>query len=394
MKLLTVALLVLAGTVWADIEFDVDVEQHMDKLVRQRYPIEDNKENRESVRNYIIERMRYYGLDVKEQRFNTTINTDPRGIGSEQIQVQGTNVIGINKAVTQHPGAVVVVGADYDSDGTSDPMFYNGAGVAALLEVARLYAFNEGWSGRLVANYTTIFVAFDINTKLYESSPGYPGGHFFVKEWLWPFIQRNPDYFGGAVILDSVLNVNYEERSQFLDADFGTMFPESYERIEGGNFKGDFLAMVSSGNSEATETLKDQFSGNYYKGRKGERFRLEDLQLRTGMNFDDMVKRFVKSENIHFWSFKDDTNTTVPLPAILLTDTGSFRNLPPNCDTCHPMDMLTEERTEFVEATIKATTNFLFKRQATLLPETDSAVSSLPSAIMTALMLCLVRLYM
>ena len=74
-------------------------------------------------------------------------------------------MIGIKRAVTEHPGAVVVVGADYDSNGVDNALFHNGGGVAALLEVARLYSFNAAWSGRFVANYTTVFVAFDINTK-------------------------------------------------------------------------------------------------------------------------------------------------------------------------------------------------------------------------------------
>lgn len=79
-------------------------------------------------------------------------------------------MIGIQEAETNHPGAVVVVGADYDSNGIDDPLFQNGAGVAALLEVARTYSVNERWSGLYVANYTTIFVALDINSKLYKVS--------------------------------------------------------------------------------------------------------------------------------------------------------------------------------------------------------------------------------
>ncbi|KAG0712201.1 hypothetical protein GWK47_019011 [Chionoecetes opilio] len=406
MTLLTVALLVtLAGTARAapgkevkgiDIS-GIDVTDHLEKLSESRYPKEENQANRDSVRDYIADRMQYYGLHVEQQKFNTTVNKDEKGITSEQIQVEGTNVIGIQRAVTKSPGGVIVVGADYDSNGVSDPMFRNGAGLAALLEVARLYTVNEAWSGRYAANYTTVFVAFDINTKLHQASPGQPGGHFFIREWLWPFIDHNVTFFGGAVILDSIMNVNYNDNSQTLSNEFQNLFPEMQTRVEEGGNKGDFLAMVSMGNKDDTVKLRDQFSGNYNKARKAERFRLEDMQLRNGMAFDTIVQQFVKSENIHFWTFKDENEKTVLLPAILLTDTATFRTDPAStCASvpCRPKDLLTEDRIEFVDKTVEATVHFLFSRQATLLPEQPSAASSLQSSFLTVAMVCLARLYM
>lgn len=81
------------------------------------------------------------------------------------MQVEGVNVIGIADKVSNKAGAVLVVGADYDSSGIDDPMYNNGAGVAAMLEAAYHFYFNTHWSGMYVLNYTTIFVAFDLNTK-------------------------------------------------------------------------------------------------------------------------------------------------------------------------------------------------------------------------------------
>lgn len=86
--------------------------------------------------------------------------------------MEGTNIIGIQKAITRQSNAVIVVGADYDSNGISDPLFYNGAGLAALLEIAHVYCFNVDWSGRFDPNFTTVFVAFDINSKHYQVSTG------------------------------------------------------------------------------------------------------------------------------------------------------------------------------------------------------------------------------
>lgn len=396
MRLLTLALLVVAGTVRADVEVEVDLQQHLSKLASPRYPIESNTNNRNTVKDYIYERMKNYGLEVQQQKFNTTIDKDPLGLDSDHIEVQGTNVIGIQRALTHFPGAVVVVGADYDSNGVDDPLFHNGAGVAALLEVARAYSINERWSGRYVANYTTIFVAFDINTKLHQGSPGHPGAYYFVQNWLMPFLKQETDHFGGAVILDSIMNVNYEDNSQTLSNNFENAFPDTYTRVQQDNSKGNFLAMVSMGDQEATTTLRDQFSGSYRKNRRAEPYRLEDMKLHSGMKYDNMVEEFVKSDNIHFWKAKDFAGNSIALPALLLTDTKSFRRMKSTCitDPCRPIEEVTEERTEFVEATVEAVTTFLFNRQATLLPEQSSGVSSLPSAIMTGLMLVLVRLYM
>lgn len=396
MRLLAATLLVLAGTVTADITYDIDLLQHLEKLADNRYPTEDNSANRANTRDYIRDRFRNYGLDVMQQKFNTTVNKDKYGLSMDLMQVEGTNVIGVVPAVTKHPGAVVVVGADYDSNGIVDPMFHNGGGVAALLEVARLYFFNKAWSGRFAVNFTTVFVAFDINTKLHENSPGTPGGRFFVRDWLWPMLGRNATYFGGAVILDSVMNVDYEINSQVLTSGFNELFPDTYKRVQESGAKGDFLSMVSWGNADASITLKDQFKGSYNKDRKMRRFRLEDMKLHDGVFLDDFVKQVVRSENIHFWRFIDDKNATIQLPALLLTDTASLRRSPiDNCDKCRPVDLLTEERIEFLEATVKATTDFLFNRQATLLPEVSgSKAAFIPSMLMTTLMLCLVRLYM
>lgn len=61
----------------------------------------------------------------------------------------------------------MVVGAHYDSSGNDEnnkALRSNGVGIATLLETARAFEESARWQG-FVKNYTTIFVAFDINTK-------------------------------------------------------------------------------------------------------------------------------------------------------------------------------------------------------------------------------------
>lgn len=60
---------------------------------------------------------------------------------------------------------MIVIGADYDTNTKDNPMFNNGAGVAAMLETARMFMHNTHWSGEYMQNYTTVFVAFDLNTR-------------------------------------------------------------------------------------------------------------------------------------------------------------------------------------------------------------------------------------
>lgn len=60
----------------------MNLRQHLEKLFENRYPHEANNATRESIRDYIKTQFLYFGLDVQEQKFNTTVNTDPRGLGS------------------------------------------------------------------------------------------------------------------------------------------------------------------------------------------------------------------------------------------------------------------------------------------------------------------------
>lgn len=102
-------------------------------------------------------------------------------------QVEGVNIIGVAQATSNKPGAIVVVGANYDSNTRENPgpLFNNGAGIAALLETARLFTHNIKWSGSFKQNYTTIFVAFDLNTK--EHDVRKPKSTLFEMTFIVPF---------------------------------------------------------------------------------------------------------------------------------------------------------------------------------------------------------------
>lgn len=82
-------------------------------------------------------------------------------------QIRGENVVGV--AEGSGKGPLLLVGADYDTSLHHHPLEDNGAGVAALLEVARNYMAATGPQGDFTRSSTVIFVAFDLNTKEYVS---------------------------------------------------------------------------------------------------------------------------------------------------------------------------------------------------------------------------------
>lgn len=71
-------------------------------------------------------------------------------------------------------GRVLLLGADYDTSTEQSPLEDNGAGVAAMLEVARNYMLETGPEGSHRRVNTVVFVAFDLNTKEYVSSVTIP----------------------------------------------------------------------------------------------------------------------------------------------------------------------------------------------------------------------------
>lgn len=58
----------------------------------------------------------------------------------------------------------------------------------------------------------------------------------------------------------------------------------------------------------------------------------------------------------------------------------AFRSKTSTCarEPCRPVDEVTEERIDFMDATVNAVTTFLFNRQATLLPEREDPTTTLP----------------
>lgn len=398
MKLLAAAaLLVLAGAtiVRATLDFDVDLASHLEHFSTQRYPNEKYNDGRLQAQTYIKERFINYGLKVFEHKFNTTVALDPLGIENKYETVEGVNIIGLAEAVSNKPGAVLLVGADYDTNGLDEPMFTNGAGVAAMLEVARLFMHNTRWTGLYWQNFTTIFVAFDLNTREHQVSPGVPGARHFITDYLWSYLNKSDTNFGGAFILDSIMNVNYNEGSQTVDDSFQKMFPDTYQRVINGGKKGDFLSAITLTGTKS-DMLQSQFTGSYHKDRRLSMYRLESMKINKEAPLGRLIKELTKPSSIHFWTFTAN-NTETSLPAILLTDTQGLRQMPPPPEICFKAcpakEWLTQDRIDFMDTTVRALTRTLMSRQGIQLPQSDAGVTSLPSLVMTLMIVLIVRIY-
>ncbi|XP_042890145.1 uncharacterized protein LOC122265059 [Penaeus japonicus] len=139
-----------------------DLEIHLKHFEKARCVMAAESEPLERARGYIKDRFAAFGLDVKVQRFDTDLR-----IQGADVKVSGENIVGVSAGAARGP--VLVVGADYDSGLQDSPLENNGAGVAALLEVARLYTQQTAAEGSFVQDRTVVFVAFDMNLKEYVS---------------------------------------------------------------------------------------------------------------------------------------------------------------------------------------------------------------------------------
>lgn len=322
------------------------LKYHLQHFEGVRHPQGEDKGAREAARSYIKDQFQEYGLEVASHAFNTSLL-----IQGHQTSVRGENVVGV--AEGSGKGPLLLVGADYDTSLQHHPMEDNGAGVAAMLEVARNYMAATGPQGHYTRNSTVIFVAFDLNTKEYSNKEyaGQAGSYHFLHQWLWPHLNQSMLSFGGAIILDSITKFNQEHHSQYLPQGFSQTFPEAYRRIRDDELKGDFLAMITRGTSQSNR-LAQSFTANYRKHRKASLVRLQELVLHTAAPITSQVLDMLNHQaHYHFWTFQPSHQPTA-LPALLLTDTDVHRKASEACPLpCFSESFLTRQRQQALSLT-------------------------------------------
>jgi Zn-dependent M28 family amino/carboxypeptidase len=223
-----------------------------------------------SAERYIVAEFTALGYTASRQVFNAH--------GSEVANVEA------ERAGTGRSARVIVIGAHYDSAGLTPGADDNASGVAAMLELARLYAAADP------ADATVRFVAF-VNEEPPHFMSDTMGSLVYARA-----AARRGDRIEAMLSLESIGYFSDAPGSQQSPAPFSVFFPDT----------GDFLAMVSNFRSvavlrRARAAFKSATPLRVIASPAPERI--------AGVSWSD------------HWSFWEQGYR-----AIMLTDTAPFRN--------------------------------------------------------------------
>ncbi len=247
----------------------------VDELARPRAP---GSEGHMAAQDRCFARLEALGYDVRLEAYEG-----------------GTNVVGRREGF-KTPAQVVTIGAHYDSLPDCPGADDNATGVAALLEVARVAA-------KARFDRTIEFACWDGGEASQSGSTAYARG-------------LDGEGFRGAIVLESIGYADDTKNSQTIPERFDSVFPDqALEMLEHGD-RGDFLTVV-------TDTKTQDWAKQIQTDSRGP----IGLHAYVLVVTDAVKAKADKGElygGDHF-SFWD-----ADLPAMLLTDTGGFRN--PNHD--------------------------------------------------------------
>jgi hypothetical protein len=235
-------------------------------------------EHHAAVREKCAERLAALGYEVERQGYDTGIN------------VLGTRP-GFSRAREQ-----MVLGAHYDGVPGCADADDNASGVAVLLEAARVL-------GSARFDRTLVLACWD------EGERGHRGSLAHARR-----AAAGSGRVLAALSLESVGHRSAVAGSQHVPEDFEQMFPDSVLRLIENGFRGDFLLVVGEdATAAATRAL----------GRQGQTFALGI----EGLTLTERLKRepgpMHRRDQARFWE--------QGIPALLLTDTGGFRNPRHHC---------------------------------------------------------------
>lgn len=232
--------------------------------------------------------------------------------------------------------------ANYDTDESeTNPVDDNGSGLVALVSLAG-HISHQITSGKLILDRTLIFAATDAALTKYEF--GLPegsttGAEALVRRWLPSFMQGRRK-FGGAIVLDSIMNYNDQPRTQ-VDREVSKAFPSAYREMSYREFRGDFLAIVHRDDELDSPLVKTfERAWRYTKEAPREEDHEEEVKIDpalirftyTNTTFSSVSAtaiHFLRSEQGPFWNhfvpqIRSRKLPTKELPALLLTDTGEY----------------------------------------------------------------------
>ncbi|KAK2712916.1 uncharacterized protein LOC136025116 isoform X2 [Artemia franciscana] len=349
-------------------------------FIPQRHPI-SSTDNWLNARKGIVESFTSSIKDVKgakmlQMQFQTEVADPEQPI--IQRSVIGENIIAIfeGRYWKTAEDKILVFGANYDTPAIAQGLTDNGSGATGLLELAKELSEMLKNGGSLL--YTVILVAFDVQKMKHGTvaSDGETGSYHFVNDFLGPMLHPSSGpapQFRGAIILDSIMNYHTQPNTQLLASGFDKVFPEANEFIKKNSNTGNYLCAVSK------QTPASRFAGIaedlnriWSKAVNVDKYPLLDLEVVRVFGEQALVE-FLKQDHMPFWNFYHN-GVPSPLPAVLLSDTGIWRNIP-KCSTPSCPELITIERLQFLDQTVTATSLLIADLQLDPSSVTDSVSS-------------------
>lgn len=201
---------------------------------------------------------------------------------AQNFTLNGLNLQNIEAILpgTKFPEQVIVLGAHYDTVPGTPGADDNASGIAALLELARVFANKP-------LPFTLRFVAFaNEETYQYETM----GSYVYAQS-----CRQSGDNIIGMISLEMLGSFSDEEGSQNYPFPFNIFYPS----------KGNFIAFV--GNSASRDFVRHAVGA----------FRKTCSFPAHGAAAPDWVSDASRSDHLPFWKFS--------YPALMVTDTSNFR---------------------------------------------------------------------
>lgn len=251
-----------------EIEIESQLKEHVEKL-GGKFGIRNNPISLQMSLNYITDRLQSYGYVVKEQKYNVD-TMECRNIEAE-------------KKGTEKPDEIIILGAHYDSIYGSPGADDNGSGVAAVLEMARL--FSERNQKRTIR-----FVFFASEEPPYFRSDAMGSYQYATR------CKKQNENIKGVLILETLGYYSEEPDSQKYPLAFVPGYPD----------RGNYIAFVSNLNSQ--KLLKKCISA----------FRSSTDFPSEGVSAPEWITGIDWSDQMYFWKNH--------FQAIMITDTALYRN--------------------------------------------------------------------
>ncbi|XP_025100892.1 uncharacterized protein LOC112568071 isoform X2 [Pomacea canaliculata] len=284
---------------------------------------------------FIRDQFRELGLETHIHTFSTALRN-----------VTGVNVIGLLKGrnFNTPDDSVVGVTAHHDTIRTTPGVNNNGAGVVAMLEVAREVSKQPN---RI---FTVLFMCIDFkeaeNSEDSGCKSGQCGLQALAREWLPNFWPKTVNCI---LVLDSILNFDDTKKSQNFTATFKKLFPAIVKNVESNEGPGDFLAITGRSHDAPLATLfKDTWNS-----MGDDKYKIQDIVLPSSVPNPATEKTLQP-----FSEFLLGTHTTFWLRgdrAVFLSDTAENRGSTKQCYhmDCDNMNKVSEVKIGFIAKTAR-----------------------------------------